>query len=79
MCTCSTLNSQWEEKVRVIDSLEENLKHLQESFSERERRLLLERDAALLSTRYKGSLFHLFCTRVMCIQIQGLRAEGEVM
>ena len=51
----STLNSQWEEKVKVIDSLEESLQQLQASFSEREKQLVLEKEAALQSARYSTS------------------------
>ena len=47
----STLNSQWEEKVKIIDSLEENLKQLQASFSEREAQLVLEKEEALQTSK----------------------------
>ena len=43
----SQLNSQWEGKVKIIDSLELNLQQVQKSFSEKESQLLLEKDQAL--------------------------------
>lgn len=43
----SDLNSQWEQKVKIIDSLELNLQQVQKSFKEKEGQLLLEKDQAL--------------------------------
>lgn len=47
----SDLNTQWTQKVKIIDSLEENLQQLQKTFQEKENQLVQERDEALHSAR----------------------------
>ena len=47
----SKLKAQWSDKVAAIDSLEHSLKQLQESHSEKEAALVMERDEALQRAR----------------------------
>lgn len=49
--TFNDLNGQWEVKVKIIDSLEENIKQVQTSFNQKQSQLLLEKDQAVQSAR----------------------------
>ena len=44
---CSKLRGEWEERVKVIGSLEESLAQVQKTFSEREAGLVREREEAI--------------------------------
>ena len=52
----SKLRGEWEERVKVIGSLEESLAQVQETFSQREAAMIRDRDEAAQRARYLGWL-----------------------
>lgn len=51
--SASKLRGEWEQRVKVIGSLEESLAQVQETFSQRETALIRDRDEAMQRTRYQ--------------------------
>lgn len=52
VCIHSKLKTQWDDKIQVITTLEESMSRLQQTFADKERKLVHERDLALEASRY---------------------------